>query len=156
MRTTVNPSQLSRLQNQLDSLPEVLGLATPEELSRWPASGKWSAHENLAHLLRHHQIMMERIRRILSEDAPQLERYSAEDDPEWPRYTALPTNAVLDQLRSHRKHLITLVEELTPEQMGRKGVHSRMGALPLSAWLEFFLVHEGHHLYLAFLRARGA
>jgi len=51
---------------------------------------------------------------------------------------------------------VATVQELTPEQMGRQGVHSRMGAMPLSAWLEFFLVHEGHHLYLTFLRARGA
>jgi uncharacterized damage-inducible protein DinB len=152
----LNPHTLSRLLNQLDSLPEVLGAATPEDLCRRPASGKWSAHENLAHLLCHHEIMLERIRRIVSEDAPRMERYSAEDDAEWPYYAALPTNVVLEQLRSQRQRIIAIVQELSPDQMGRVGVHSRMGSMPLSTWLEFFLTHEGHHLYLAFLRARGA
>jgi uncharacterized damage-inducible protein DinB len=152
----LSPHTASLLLNQLDSLPEILGAATAEDLCRRPASGKWSAHENLAHLLRLHEVMIERIRRILSEDEPTLDRYSAEGDPDWPRYVALPTNAVLDQLRSHRQRLVATVQELKPDQTGRLGVHSRMGPMPLSTWLEFFLVHEGHHLYLAFLRARGA
>lgn len=152
----MNSTTLSRLKTQLDCLPEIIGEANPEELRLRPPSGKWSAHENLAHLLRHHEIMIERIRKILSDDVTQLSRYSAEDDPEWPRYSALSTTEVVEQLRANRKRLVEMVEKLTPEQMRRVGVHARMGKMALSAWLEFFLLHEGHHLYIAFLRARGA
>lgn len=152
----MNPSTLSRLANQLECLPEVLGSATPEALRRRPASGKWSAHENLAHLLRHHEITLQRVKCILSEDAPRLDRYSAEEDPDWSRYVALSTDEVLEQLRMNRIRLIAAVEKLTPEQLTRVGVHTRMGPLQLSTWLEFFLVHEGHHLYMIFLRTRGA
>jgi uncharacterized damage-inducible protein DinB len=152
----MNPSTLSRLMNQLDGLPEVLGSAPPQALRRHPASGKWSAHENLAHLVRHHEIMLERVRRILAEDAPRLDPYRAEDDPEWPRYAALSTAEALNQLRTNRRRLIAAVEKLTPEEMSRTGVHTRMGPMALSTWLEFFLLHEAHHLYVALLRARGA
>lgn len=152
----MNPSTLSRLKSQLDCLPDVLGSATPEALRQRPASGKWSAHENLAHLVRHHEIMLGRVERILSENAPRLDRYEPEEDSEWPRYAALPTGEALEQLRLNRSRLTAMVEKLTPEQMARIGVHTRMGPLPLSTWLEFFILHEGHHLYVALQRARGA
>jgi uncharacterized damage-inducible protein DinB len=152
----MNPSTLSRLANQLECLSEVLGSASPEALRRRPSSGKWSVHENLAHLLRHHEITLERMRRILSENEPRFDRYSAEEDSEWPRYAALSTDEVREQLRANRSQLIASIEKLTPEQLARVGIHTRLGALPLSTWLEFFLLHEGHHLYAVFLRARGA
>ena len=46
-----------------------------------PVSGKWSAHEQLAHLARYHQVFLQRIDRILSEQAPEFPRYRAEYDP---------------------------------------------------------------------------
>jgi len=152
----MSSSTLSRLKTQLDSLPEVLGSASPDALCERPASGKWSAAENLAHLDRHQEIMLERIRKILSEDAPRLDRYNADEDTDWPRYAALTPSQVLEQLRTNRQQLIATVEKLSPEQMARVGLHTRMGPMPLSTWLEFFLVHEGHHLYMAFLRVHGA
>jgi hypothetical protein len=152
----MNPYTLSRLVNQLDCLPDVLGSATPEALRQRPASGKWSAQENLAHLLRHHEITMQRVQRILFENAPRLEPYNADEDSDWPSYAAVDTSDLIERLRVTRNRLTALLQELTPEQMSRIGVHSRMGEMALSSWLEFFLVHEGRHLYLTFLRARGA
>lgn len=151
----MNSSTTSRLKTQLDCLSDVLGSAPPQALSQRTASGKWSALENLAHLIRHHEIMLERIRRILDEDAPALDRYNAEEDPDWPRCAALPLAEILEQLQANRQRLIAIVDRLTPEQMSRTGIHARMGPMPLSTWLEFFLLHEGHHLYTTLLRARG-
>lgn len=152
----MNLSTLSRLKMQLDCLPELLGSTSAEALRRRPISEKWSAHENLAHLLRHHEVMLQRIQRMLSEDGPQLDRYSAEEDPDWPACAALSPSIVIEKLRVSRERLITTIERLTPEQMARTGIHSRMGLLPLSAWLEFFILHEAHHLYLVFLLVHGA
>jgi len=45
-----------------------------------PASGEWAARENLAHLARYHEVFINRIRGILTEDAPHLGRYRAEED----------------------------------------------------------------------------
>lgn len=61
-----------------------------ETLHAKPIAGKWSAHEQLAHLARYHQIFLQRIDRILSEQAPEFSRYRAEDDPDWPAWTSLP------------------------------------------------------------------
>ena len=45
--------------------------------------------------------------------------------------------------------------QLTPEQLARTGRHARFGSLTLRTWLEFFLAHEGHHLYVILKRAHG-
>ena len=149
-------SILTRLIHQLDCLPEVLGSATPDSLHRHPAPGKWSAHENLAHLVRVQEVMLSRLERMLGEDSPRLDRYDAQSDPDWPQCAALTTHQVLEQLHTTRKRLIATVEKLSAGETERMGVHSRMGSMALATWLEFFLVHEAHHLYLTFLRSRGA
>ena len=48
-------------------------------------------HENLAHLARHHAVVLDRVRRVLAEDRPTLPRYAAEEDAEWPVWAALST-----------------------------------------------------------------
>jgi hypothetical protein len=146
----------ARLATQLDAVPELLGNATPEALRRKSPSGKWSAHENLAHIGRQQEVFLARMRRILAEDAPVLPQYRAEDDPDWPAWVARPTDEVLKRMSSARAELVALLGGLTPGELHRTGVHSRFGAMALPAWVEFFLVHEAHHLYVALKRLHGA
>jgi hypothetical protein len=144
-----------RLATQLESVPLVLGERGQDAVSRRPASGKWSTHENLAHLARIHEITLERIRRILSEGRPELPRYKAEDDPEWPQWAALSTEDVLQRLQALRGQLLEVVGKLSAAQLGRVGIHPAVGAMTIPEWIEFFLLHEAHHLYAAMQRARG-
>ena len=152
-----NPMQsiLVRLQTQLDSLPLVIGSTSDEKLRTRPTSGKWSAQENLAHLVQHCRVTIARIQRILSEDRPHLGSYKAENDPEWPAVSALSTDEVLTQLRAARAELNDLAVRLSPEQAKRTGVHPAFGEMSVVEWLNFFLIHEAHHLYVAMTRARG-
>jgi hypothetical protein len=55
-----------------------------------------------------------------------------------------------------RKQLVERIKALTPEQLPRSGIHSRFGEMSLALWIEFFLVHEGHHLYVILQRVRSA
>jgi len=151
----LSQSTRSRLATQLECLQVILGRRDASAINRRPASGKWSTHENLAHLARMHEITVERIRRILSEGQPQLPRYKAEDDPEWPQWTAMRTEEVLRRLSTLRDDLIQLVTRLSPEQLSRVGVHGALGGMMIPEWIEFFLLHEAHHLYAAMQRARG-
>lgn len=152
----LNQSTAMRLMTQLETLPFVLGGATPEALQKRPTAGQWSAHENLAHLARHHEVFLERLQRILAEENPRLSRYRAEEDPDWPPWSALPTEAVLRRLQALRQTLIERVQGLSSDQLDRVGIHATFGALTLLQWLEFFLLHEAHHLYVIMSRARGA
>ncbi len=109
---------------------------------------KWSAHENLAHLGRYHEVFLDRIQRILTEPKPALSRYRAEEDPQWESWRTLAYKEVAGKLASLREMLVAKLKSLSPEDYARTGVHSKLGEMPLALWLEFFLVHEAHHLYV--------
>jgi hypothetical protein len=154
--TTSTSSRLQRCETQLqDFLAVTLKGVAIDTLSTRVIPGKWSAHEQLAHLARYHQVFLQRIDRILSENAPEFPRYSAEDDPEWPAWTSLPTSQLLVRISSMRAKLMARLRSLSEEQFERTGVHSRFGAMSLSLWLEFFLVHEAHHLYVVLQLVRS-
>jgi hypothetical protein len=143
---------LLRLETQLEVIPLLLGGSTPREIVARSPSGQWSVHENLAHLARHHSIMLERLVRMLTKEAPTFERYSAEADPEWPAWSALDIDEILDRLSEQRFELVQLLEGLAPPHFDRVGRHPALGTMAIPKWIEFFLLHEAHHLYLVQLR----
>jgi len=139
-----------RLATQLESVGLVLKNATP---AKRPKSGEWSAHENLAHLVQHHNATLGRVRRILAEDRPPLPSYRAETDLEWPALVDESTEGVVRKLLAARQEMIALTTDLSPEQ--RVDIHAAFGPMTLAQWLDFFLIHEAHHLYVAMTRAHG-
>lgn len=148
----------ARLETQLDALPLILDGVPMEVLDARPASGEWSAREHLAHLARHHCVFLDRTRRILEDDRPALGRYLAERDPEWPVWSSLPLDEIVRRLRTSRAELIGLAASLSAQQLARTGVHPGLGELDVVRWLNFFLLHEAHHLYsatVAIAQARG-
>lgn len=154
--TDSNSTRLQRCETQLqDFLAITLSGVSIETLNTNAVSGKWSAHEQLAHLARYHQVFLERIDRMLTEQAPSFPRYRAEDDPEWPKWTSLPTPQLLVRISSMRAKLMARLRSLNEEDFERTGVHPKFGAMSLSLWLEFFLVHEAHHLYVVLQLVRS-
>ena len=95
---------------------------------------------------------LERLDLILASTLPRINRYSAENDPEAASWLSMPTGGVLGEMREVRRVLFERCLRLTTSDLERQGVHPLYGSMALRAWLEFFLVHEGHHLYLCLLR----
>ena len=145
-------STLVRVETQVEAIPLLLSGATSEALMARPVSGQWSAHENLAHLARHHEVFLERLHRILAESAPQLGRYSAEEDSAWPEWSSLSVEEVLIRLKALRGEIISLVRGLSQAEAIRVGIHPLFGEMSLALWVEFFLLHEAHHLYVVMTR----
>jgi len=143
-----------RLRDQLSSLDVFVASKTTEEWSRKPASGKWSARENLAHLCRYHEIFLERLNRILQEDRPEFGRYRAEEDELWPSWSPLAVDLLLARIRQLRQEVRSKVGSLSREQLVRTGIHPVLGEMNVPLWLEFFLLHEAHHLYAILFRLR--
>jgi uncharacterized damage-inducible protein DinB len=148
----LNPSTRLRLEMQLDVVPLLFNGSSPEVVIARPASGQWSAHEHLAHLARHHAVFLERLQQILHEHRPPLSRYRAEEDPAWPEWSCLSTEEVLGRLTALRGDIIQLITGLTEAQTSRVGVHPLFGDMSLAHWVEFFLLHEAHHLYMVMIR----
>ena len=148
----IGKSTLLRLETQLEVVPVLLSGTTREAVLFRPRSDKWSAHENLAHLARHHAVFLERLNRIVAEKVPKLDRYRAEDDSAWPEWSRLPTDEVLGRLTTLRAEVIGFINGLSEEETNRVGVHPLFGEMGISLWTEFFLLHEAHHLYVVMLR----
>jgi uncharacterized damage-inducible protein DinB len=146
-------SQIQRCEGQLKDFLAVALADGHGDLTKRSSPDKWSAHENLAHLGRYHEIFLERLHRILAEPNPAFARYRAEDDPSWDAWRQLLTSEVLDRMQSLRTKLVAELKQLSGDAFARTGVHPKFGKLTLAQWLEFFLVHEAHHLYMVFSQA---
>jgi hypothetical protein len=144
-----------RLEQQLDCIPILLRGISPEQLQQRSATGKWSAAENLAHLARYHEVFLERVDRIAAEDRPVFSRYKAEDDPAWPSYAVLAANESMARLLRSRSQLNAHIQQLPAHAFDRTGIHPVFGEMPLLLWIEFFLLHEAHHLLAVLQRVRG-
>jgi len=143
-----------RVTTQLDCLSTLLAGAESTALERKPSPDKWSARENLAHLARYQHVFMERLERIRTERDPQIPRYLAEHDPQWKSWAPRPSSELLEDLRTQRSELVRHIREWTDSDLAKTGIHSRLGRLTAIEWLEFFLLHEAHHLLAIFQRAR--
>jgi uncharacterized damage-inducible protein DinB len=149
-------ARLQRCETQLrDFLDEALGGVSLETISEPRIEGKWSALENLAHLARYQEIFLERLERILSQTNPSFPIYRAEQDPEWPAWQKLASKDVLAKLAASREKIVARLKSLSAEDYARTGVHPRFGEMSLALWVEFFLAHEGHHLYAVLQQVRG-
>jgi hypothetical protein len=144
----------ARLDAQFSSWTTVLGDPSAPACAA-AAAEKWNAREHLAHITRMHGVCAARVRVILARDSPLLPPYRAEKDPTWRQWRALPGPELLGTAAGRRASLIEMVRALSDEDLARIGVHANLGPLALSAWLEFFLVHEAHHLYTIFKLVRG-
>lgn len=149
-----SPSLIRRLETGLEPLSGLLAGASPEQLRQRPPSGKWSAHENLAHLAHFTAVTLGRLERILTEESPRLERLRSDEDPVFLELSARSTEAVVTELQKLRTDLLNRVRGLGDAELARVGVHGAAGPMPLSQWLELYAVHEAHHLYLAFWAVR--
>lgn len=149
-------SQLQRLSGQFECLTTLLEHADEGVICEHPSAGTWSVHDIAAHLGRYHEIFRERLDRILREQAPRFEPYRAEEDAGWAVWPALSTDEVLQRLREQRAGLTQVLEELTAGQRKRTGVHRRLGEMAVQQWVEFFLLHEAHHLYTVLFRVTRA
>jgi uncharacterized damage-inducible protein DinB len=145
-----------RLATQLDVLRMFLEGPSAAYAEIVPEGGGWSAKENVAHLARHAHVFLERLDRILKEDRPDLGTYQPEKDPEWPAWRALPLDEALRRLRAERARLLAWVDALSEDQAARIGVHPQFGEWTIPRWLEFFLLHEAHHLYFMVRRLAQA
>ena len=143
-----------RLKAQLDCLPIFLAGICEEALARQPVPGKWSARENLAHLARYQEVFINRLRRMQTEDNPLLPRYRAEDDPEWPLWINREAQEILTTLHAQRTILVHEAQSMMSAELARTAIHPRLGRMTVVQWLEFFLLHEAHHLLAVLQRSR--
>jgi hypothetical protein len=144
-------SILARLRYQHETIRELIGALSEQQLRQRVDPAKWSVFENIAHLACYQPVFLHRIHRMQDENNPFFPRYTAESDPEFPGYLGQSLGRLLATIQTDRQTLITLLEGMDEPALRRTGRHARYGQFALSKWAEFFLLHEAHHLYTIFM-----
>jgi hypothetical protein len=115
-------------------------------IRRPEAPGKWSMIEVAHHLADSDMVVGVRIRMIVAQDRPPIVAY---DQDLWVaklRYRQAPLSDVLAQFAVLRSANVRLARQLTPEELGRVGIHTERGAESAGYLLRLVAGHDLVHL----------
>jgi hypothetical protein len=148
-------SLAERLKNQHLAITQLVAGISNDKLTAPPAPGKWSALDNIAHLVRYQKLFIDRMYRIINEDTPVFDRYNGDLDPEFSPFRLMELVALLDIINADRTIIFDLLSALTNAELSRIGVHPKYGRLTIIKWADFFALHEAHHLFTIFQLVNG-
>ena len=145
------PSSVStRLQYQHKSLLDLIDDLSDEQIRMHINPGKWSIFENIVHLQTYQHTYIKRVQRILNETNPAFERYTAEADPLFNDNCIKSTREIMQDLLTIRKEIASGILSFKEIDFKKTGQHPAFGKMTLLQWLNFFLLHEAHHLFTVF------
>ncbi len=115
-------------------------------LNRSYAPGKWTAREILVHLSDCEAVLLDRLRRLASEEKPVLMAF---DENRWAAelfYKRRDLQISRLQYESARRCVLELARALAPEVDSRSGTHSESGTRTFGQVLAHTASHNAHHL----------
>jgi hypothetical protein len=115
------------------------------ELSAHPIPGKWSAREIVQHLADSEMNSAIRLRKLLTEDDPQIQGYDQEDYAARLRYNERDIAPALDALRGARATTGQLLDAMGDADWSRAGTHSESGRYTAEDWLRIYAAHAHNH-----------
>jgi uncharacterized damage-inducible protein DinB len=140
----------TRLQYQHKSLIELIDGLTDEQIRKQVVIGKWSIFENIVHLATYQHIFISRIKELLTGKNPAFPRYTAEADPLFLDNCHRSSSDVIHELFITRKGLASEILSFKESDYIKTAQHPVFGIMTLTQWLNFFLLHEAHHLFTIF------
>ena len=143
----------TRLQYQHKSLLDLIDGLSDEQIRRQVNVGKWSIFENIVHLQTYQHTFIARVRKMLDEPEPVFDRYTAEADPLFHDNCAKSTREVMQDLLTTRKEMAAGLLTFSENDLKKTGEHPIFGKMNLVQWMNFFLLHEAHHLFTIFKMA---
>jgi len=142
-----SPSLQSRLEHQHETMEELIQGLPLTTLKQRVIPETWSVFENMVHLVTYQPIFIERLELILKGNEPQFPRYVADNDPKFHEYLFKSQEELLKELHSDRSLIVDRLKGLNEKAFSYRAHHPKFGWLPLTGWVEFFLLHESHHLF---------
>jgi hypothetical protein len=150
--TTLRPA-IALMEKTPQVLETMLGGVAPDVLRWKPAPDRWSISEVLSHLADCEDCLIERIRRMVLEDAPPLKEY----EPPAEGFNAGTPQEHLSRFTYTRKELVQFLRTLPPEVGARTAKHSKLGVITLAEMLNEWASHDlGHVRQIAELYRAGA
>lgn len=146
----ISESMFARLTSQHLSIGEIVTSISAARINLHPAFGKWSIHDNIAHLARYNVVFQERLQTMMDQDTPKFPRYNADDDPAFPEWQQKTTTELLQSVSIVREKILKDATSYSISELKRIGLHPKFGPLTIADWLEFYLLHEAHHIFTIF------
>src|SRR5215212_8007721 len=109
-----------------------------DQLTAHPLPGKWSAREIVQHLADSEMNSAIRLRKLLTEESPQIQGYDQETYATALRYNERAIQPALDALRGARATTGQLLDSMTEEDWAREGTHSESGRYTAGDWLSIY------------------
>jgi len=146
----LSSSIVTRLEYQHKSLLELIDNLSDEQIRLQAIPGKWSIFENIVHLQTYQHSFFQRLKRIEMEECPAFVRYTADGDPLFADNCSKTTRDIIQDLITTRRTIAAYVLPLKDKALMRTGCHPVFGKMDIARWLNFFLLHEAHHLFTIF------
>ncbi|MCA1636498.1 MAG: DinB family protein [Acidobacteria bacterium] len=115
------------------------------DLRAHPLPGKWSACEIVQHLADSEMTSAIRLRKLLTEDGPQIQGYDQEAFAARLRYNERDPAPALEAFRAARATTAQLLAVMTEEDWAREGTHSESGRYTTEDWLKIYAAHAHNH-----------
>lgn len=87
---------------------------------------------------------------MLENKNPTFPRYTAEADPEFLDNVCKSTREIMGDLLTVRKLIAAEMIAFPSTDLVKTGIHIAFGQMTMLQWLNFFLLHEAHHLFSIF------
>lgn len=116
-----------------------------EDLRARPLPGKWTACEIVHHLADSEMTSAVRLRKLLTEEKPQIQGYDQEAFAKRLRYNERDLAPALEAFRAARSTTAQLLETMTEEDWAREGTHTESGRYTAEDWLRIYAAHAHNH-----------
>jgi len=145
-----------RLNSQHLVIPELIKDLDDDLINKRPEENKWSIKDNIAHIAYYHLKFLNRIELILEGKEKIFKRYNPDEDSDFIEWRKMSKEELLSILEVNRSEIIDYVRELKDTDFIKTGTHQKFGKMNIVQWIEFFLLHEAHHIYTIFKLSRSS
>ena len=125
-----------------------------ELINKYPTKDKWSIKDNIAHIAYYHLRFLSRMELIIKGKKKFFQRYSPDKDIDFIEWRKMSKEELLSKLEANRNKVIDYIQELKEEDLEKTGTHQEFGEMNIVQFIEFFLLHEAHHIYTIFKLSR--
>ncbi len=157
------PASVSDLRSKLiverTKLLQAFADLTPADLLRVDPGQDWSIRDLIAHVAVSEQVNVEFAQKMLTEDEPAQLAAMATRFPDYPgefqldkfnawmlaRTREQTLEAAIAALHGAREKTLAWLDTLSPEQLGRTGVHAAWGPLTVAEILRVLALHDKMH-----------
>jgi DinB superfamily len=137
---------IAEYRRQADEMDGVLSNCPADAVVWPPAVGRWSILEIAAHLADAELLASARIRRIITQDRPEMRGYKQELWAQSLAYGRQKIEAVSARFVLLRRENAALLEMIGEEVWRLNGRHDEYGELSLRELIEDYITHTAKHL----------